>query len=221
MNTRLLVASLLLGSLILSGASRLAAQTPSAQAPQHSGDVRYVVTDLGTLGGSFSFAYDINDRGEIDGTSTLPGDQVQHSYAWKNGQMTDLGTLGGLNSESYADLNDKGQITGTAEIAVSDPNNENFCSFGTNLICLGFIWQNDVMRPLSTLGGNNGQSTDVNDRSEISGFAETATKDPNCPPPQVLQFLPVIWSKIWSDPSVALVQGRHGRSCLLGEQPGR
>jgi hypothetical protein len=34
----------------------------------------YTVTDLGTLGGTFSFAGGINNRGDIEGFSTLPGD---------------------------------------------------------------------------------------------------------------------------------------------------
>ena len=33
---------------------------------------RYTITDLGTLGGSFSLAYGINDNGQIDGFSRCP-----------------------------------------------------------------------------------------------------------------------------------------------------
>ena len=48
----------------------------------------------------------INDNGQIDGFSTLPGDSVVHSFLIENGMMTDLGTLGGPNSESFASLNE-------------------------------------------------------------------------------------------------------------------
>ena len=154
----------------------------------------YTVVDLGTLGGSFSLAYGINDNGQIDGSSTLPGDNVVHSFLYTHGAMTDLGTLGGANSESFANLNNAIQVAGAAETSVTDPNNENFCSFGTNLICLGFVWQNGIMTPLSTLGGNNGQAAAINNRGQVAGYSETAIADPNCPAPQVLQFRPTLWT---------------------------
>ncbi len=155
----------------------------------------YVVVDLGTLGGSFSLAYGINDRGQINGTSTLPGDAVQHAFLFKNGKMSDVGTLGGPNSESFSNVNNRTQDSGTAETGVADPNNENFCSFGTDpsLICLGFVWQNGIMTALPALGGNNGQAAAINDLGIVAGYAELGATDPNCPPPQVLQFRPVVW----------------------------
>lgn len=209
MNARLLITGLLLSSFTLLVSVRLAAQ-PSPLQPQRSGDVRYVVTDLGTLGGSFSSAADINDRGEIDGYSTLPGDAVQHSFVIKNGTMTDLGTLGGPSSISFMGLNAKGQVPGAAEVAVSDPNAENFCGLDFQppiMVCLGFITRNGVMTPLSTLGGNNASSSAVANSGEVAGYAETSTVDPNCPPPQVLQFLPVIWSKNGVIQALSLYQG--------------
>jgi len=66
----------------------LGAQEPSTT--QASRSVRYTITDLGTLGGSFSLAYGINDNGQIDGFSTLPGDAVQHSFVIEKGAMIDL-----------------------------------------------------------------------------------------------------------------------------------
>ena len=174
-------------------APMVAQQDASVQAnipaPAH-----YTIIDLGTLGGSFSLAYGINDNGQIDGFSTLPGDTVQHSFVIEKGVMTDLGTLGGVNSESFANLNNAIQVAGTAETAVTDPNNENFCSFGTNLICLGFVWQNGIMSPLSTLGGTNGQAAAINNRGQVAGYAETSISDPNCPAPQVLQYRPTLWT---------------------------
>lgn len=156
---------------------------------------RYLVVDLGTLGGSFSLAYSINDKGQISGTSTLAGDTAQHAFLFKEGTMVDVGTLGGPNSESFSNANDRTQDSGTAETGITDPNNENFCSFGTNpsLTCLGFVWQNGVMTPLPAAGGNNGQAAAINDRGIVAGYAELATADPSCPAPQVLQFRPVIW----------------------------
>ncbi len=155
---------------------------------------RYVVTDLGTLGGSFSLAYGINNRGQIDGFSTLPGDGATHSFVIQNGVMTDLGTLGGPNSLSFTGMNNRTQVPGTAEMSLPDPNGEDFCGFGTHLVCLGFIWQNGTMSPLEALGGNNGQAAEVNQLGQVAGYAETNTPDPGCPAPQVLQYRPVVWT---------------------------
>ena len=154
----------------------------------------YTVADLGTLGGTFSIAYGINDRGEIDGFSTIPGDSATHAFVLKNGVMTDLGTLGGPNSQSFAGPSEALQGAGLAETSMSDPNGEDFCGLGTNLVCLGFLWQNGVMTPLDTLGGNNGQADEINDQGQAGGWAENNMPDPNCPSPQVLQFRPVIWT---------------------------
>ena len=50
--------------------------------------------DLGTLGGQNSFAFGINNLGQIVGTSELESGQSR-AFLWENGEMMDLGTLGG------------------------------------------------------------------------------------------------------------------------------
>jgi probable HAF family extracellular repeat protein len=157
--------------------------------------VHYTVSDLGTLGGSFSLAYGINEKGEIDGFSTIPGDLAEHAFLLKDGALVDLGTLGGLNSQTFAGLSNREKVVGSAEIPTPDPNAENFCGFFTSATCLPFLWQDGVMSPLKTLGGTNGQAADINEREEVAGYAETATADPGCTAPQTLQFRPVLWRK--------------------------
>ena len=155
----------------------------------------YTVKDLGTLGGTFSFAGGINNRGDIEGFSTLPGDTAVHAFLWQKGLMADLGTLGGPNSFASWRLNERGEVGGQAETSTPDPLGEDFCGFGTHLICQPSIWQKGVPTPLPTVGGNNGFATGVNSRGQVVGDAENSTPDPTCPAPQVLHFKPVVWEK--------------------------
>jgi probable HAF family extracellular repeat protein len=147
---------------------------------------RYTVTDLGTLGGTFSQAFGINNNGSVVGYATLNGDTALRAFLWRKGVMTDLGTLGGSDTLPYSqalNVNDRDEVVGFSETSTSDPLGENFC--GDSLVCLPFVWRAGVMTPLPTLGGNNGQAVDINNRGQVLGFAENSTPNPACPP-QVL-----------------------------------
>jgi len=163
---------------------------------------RYQLTDLGILpGGTFSQATYINDRGLVTGIADLP-DGSQHAVIWQGGQIVDIGKpgLGGPNNGAFA-MNPRGQVLVQAESSTVDPNQENFCAYGTGLACLPAIWQGGVMRALKTLGGPNGTVGAINAAGIAAGIAETSTRDPECPlgkapggtGPQVLDFEPVIW----------------------------
>ena len=67
--------------------------------------------DLGTLGGSYSVALDINNAGKIVGGASVASGQ-NHAVTWKNGVFKDLGTNGHDGSVASA-INTKGQIAGT------------------------------------------------------------------------------------------------------------
>jgi len=173
---------------------------------QESNQIHYSVTSLGTLGGKLgSSAHSINDIGWIAGVANLTGDNVEHAALWRDGVITDLGTLGGSNSNvDFPVKNNGGLIAGFAQTSTIDPLGETFCTFtcnpttggacdGSNHSCLGFLWRNGVKEPLGTLGGNNSAALGVNNRGLVVGTAENITQDPACMPPQVLDYKAVTW----------------------------
>ncbi|HEY2476117.1 MAG TPA: hypothetical protein VGI19_15120 [Candidatus Cybelea sp.] len=179
---------------------------PSAATPQSitqsgsnvrskDGIRHYDLVTLDSLGGSVSFAINVNSSGQISGTSLISGNQVMHAQVWEDPPPTiDLGTLGGPNSAIFQyNHGSPGQFVGWSETSNVDHNDENFCGFGTSHVCLGFSWQHGKMTSLPTLGGTNDNTNDVNHRGQMAGAAETSTQDPSCTPPHVLDYLGVIW----------------------------
>jgi probable HAF family extracellular repeat protein len=167
---------------------------------QPTTSARYVVRKLSaSLGGTVSVGTSINAQGWVAGFSNQSGDLTRHATLWRHGSITDLGTLGGPNSSvQWPGLNNRGVIVGIAELARSDPLNEEWsCSAFfptvTGHICRGFVWERGVMRRLPTLGGNNNFATTVNGQGQVVGWAETRVHDPTCNSPQVLQFRAVMW----------------------------
>jgi probable HAF family extracellular repeat protein len=179
----------------LTVASRLAAQEKSNKKTVH-----YTVVNLGTLGGTQGGANSINNRGWVAGVANQADDQTARATLWRDGEPKDLGTLGGTNSAvSWPVKNTRGVIVGIAETADVDPFGETFsCApfFGTphtGHICRGFVWRDDVMTGLPTLGGSNSYAAGANNRGQIVGWAENTVHDSTCVLPQVLQFRAVVW----------------------------
>jgi probable HAF family extracellular repeat protein len=162
---------------------------------------QYHVSSLPSLGGTISRGNSINNRGWVAGYSNLAGNQSRHATLWLDGTKVDLRTLGGPNSSvAWPVKNNVGRLAGITQTATPDPLGENWsCSAffppatATGFVCLGFVWESGVMRPLPTLGGNNGFATGSNDLGQTVGWAENTVVDPTCAPPQVLQFKAVIW----------------------------
>ena len=165
---------------------------------------QYRVSYLDSLGGTNSRGNSINDRGWIAGFSRLSGDKNRHATLWRDGALLDLGTLGGSDKNSsvaWPVKNNRGIIAGISQTDTPEPNGETWsCSAffsGPNragFTCLGFLWQNGLMRRLRPLpGGNNSFATGADNRGRVVGWAENGVHDSTCVAPQVLQFRPVIW----------------------------
>ncbi len=182
----------------------------------------YTVTVLPSLGGTNSAANSINGRGWPMGTSFLAGNATMHAALWRDGNVTDLGTLGGPNSAvEWPVDNDRGYVAGISETSHKDPLGESTSwschaflpdNGSSGDTCLAFVWYAGHMHKLPTLGGNNGYGAGMNENGDIAGWAETKHHDPTCVSPQVLQFLPTVWNattrKVRALPTLTL----HGKA---------
>jgi probable HAF family extracellular repeat protein len=166
---------------------------------------RYVVQDLGTLGGPYSFSYSLNDEGVVSGgsaTATQNGDPSQAvvnapqtAFFSDRGRLRNLGTLGGPDSVGAAA--DPSKLAAVdSETANLSRQGEDVCGFGTHLQCLAAIWKSGRLSALPLLpGGNNSYALEMNDRGQVVGFSDTDVYDLDCAAATTagFRFQAVIW----------------------------
>jgi probable HAF family extracellular repeat protein len=154
---------------------------------------RYVVHDLGTLGGPYSFSYNLNNAGVVSGgsaTATQNGDPSQAvvnapqtAFLWDHGHLRNLGTLGGPDSVAAA-ASAFHWAAVDSETANLSRQGEDVCGFGSSLQCLAVIWKYGRLSPLPLLpGSNNSYALDMNDRRQVVGFSDTSVYDIDCAAP--------------------------------------
>lgn len=122
------------------------------------------MTDLGTLGGRSSYAWGVNNAGQVTGYSDITGsgsgaDRTYHAFLYAGGHMTDLGTLGGSTSYAFG-INNAGQVTGYATTAA-------------DAAAHAFLYSGGKMIDLGSLGGTS-EGLALNNAGHVVGEAYLA-----------------------------------------------
>ncbi|HEX9171367.1 MAG TPA: hypothetical protein VF861_01760 [Telluria sp.] len=120
--------------------------------------------DLGTLGGSVSGAYGINNQGTVVGFSYLTDEPnvTIHGFVYRDGKMKDIGTLPGGTFSSAEVINDAGLVAGVANA-------------GGRAETHAFIYVHGVMRDIGSFGGYT-TVEGINNRGHIVGTGEDALR---------------------------------------------
>ena len=157
-----MIKSFLIGALALALLLNSAAQVGA----------EYIVSDLGTLGGSSglpfgpspgSYALGINDAGQVVGYSDTANYGTQHAFLYSGGKMTDLGTLGQGNSWAYA-INNTGQVVGFSN---------------TNQGISAFLYSGGTITNLGSLFGSFSSAYAINNVGQVVGITAVAGTPPH------------------------------------------
>jgi probable HAF family extracellular repeat protein len=176
-------------------------------------------TDLGALvDGVSSESSWISANGLIAGASQngqtdplFPGFPENHAVLWRNGHITDLGTLpeGGYESGANA-VNSKGQVTGWATNTVPDPADSMIAPGFAPTQTRAFLWQAGAMQDLGTLGGTDALAQFINERGQVVGYSYTSSI-----PTSSCNFPLNTGSFIWDKEHGMVNLGSFGGTCTI------
>jgi probable HAF family extracellular repeat protein len=133
--------------------------------------------DLGSLGGSSTYGYGINNSGAVVGQSDISNtpDPVYglppfHGFQWVGGVLTDLGQIVGSNFSYAVSMNDAGMIIGAADV---------IGYAGAHAI----IWNQGTMQDLTPYSDITAWGTGINNNGQAIGSWGSVAPDPADGPP--------------------------------------
>ena len=113
----------------------------------------YTIQETGSLGRNSTLT-SVNNNGVAAGWAFV-NDSLTHAFRWSNGNLTDIGTLGGNSSYAYG-INDNGIIVGQSNASQGGP-------------LRPVKYENGAWTDLGTLGGPTGAAFGINNLDEIVG----------------------------------------------------
>lgn len=123
----------------------------------------WTLTDIGTLGGSETFADSINDLGQVVGMSRLAGDSDTHAFFYNNGVMQDLAPInsGDIRASFRVGLNNVGRIV--SGVVVGDAYYPTIYNLQSG--------QTTTLGSLGSTSGFTGVATAINDSGVAVGVS--------------------------------------------------